>query len=149
MARGELVPDSAVIGMVRDRLAAPDAADGVVLDGFPRTVPQAEALDALVAGRGLPLPRALALDVAREALIRRLTGRRVCRAAGHPYHVEFKPPRVPGVCDTDESELYQRVDDGIETVTNRLQVYDRETAPLLEYFGSRGRTGRGLFCPEN
>jgi adenylate kinase len=138
MSRGDLVPDATVIAMVRDRLAESDAAAGAVLDGFPRTVGQAEALDRLVSTAG-DLPRAVALDVSRAALVARLTGRRVCRAQGHPYHIEYRPPRVEGVCDVDGSALYQRTDDTLETVRNRLDVYDRETAPLLGYYRSSGR----------
>ncbi len=139
MERGELVPDKVVIGMVRERLMQPDAAAGVVLDGFPRTVAQAEALDGLASELSLPLPWALAIDVDRDEVVARLTGRRVCRAAGHPYHVSFRPPRVPGVCDLDGSELYQRADDQIETVMRRLEVYEAETAPVLDYYESRHR----------
>jgi len=139
MSRGELVPDETVIDMVRARLAEPDAAPGAVLDGFPRTVAQAEALGRLLLETGRTPAHAILLDVPRADLIRRLTGRRVCRAAGHPYHVEFKPPRREGVCDVDQSELYQRADDTIATVTNRLEVYDRETAPLIGYYQALGR----------
>jgi adenylate kinase len=139
MNRGALVPDGLVIGMVKARLAEPDAAAGAVLDGFPRTVAQAEALDAMLSGLAVGLPRAVALDVPREALIGRLTGRRVCRANGHPYHVQFKPPSREGICDVDGSELYQRADDTVETVTNRLDVFDRETAPVIDYYRERER----------
>lgn len=139
MRRGELVPDAVVIGMVRERLMQPDAAQGVVLDGFPRTVAQAEALDALAAELSLPLPWALTIDVSRPELVERLTGRRVCRASGHPYHVRFKPPLVEGVCDIDGSPLYQRSDDTLETVERRLSVFDQETAPVLDYYAMRHR----------
>ncbi len=142
MARGDLVPDDVVIGMVRERLTEPDAAAGVVLDGFPRTVAQAEALDSLASELSLPLPWALAIEVERDDVVARLTGRRVCRGAGHPYHVEFRPPRVPGICDIDGSELYQRADDTVETVTRRLEVYEEETAPVLDYYDARHRLVR-------
>jgi adenylate kinase len=139
MSRGELVPDEVVIGMVRERLAEPDASEGIVLDGFPRTVVQAEALDAMLEEANQPAPRALLLDVPRGSLMARLTGRRVCRAEGHVYHIDFNPPQSPGVCDLDGSELYQRDDDTPDTVRNRLDVYDRETAPVVEFFDTRGR----------
>jgi len=139
MNRGDLVPDDIVIGMVRDRLSEPDAAEGAVLDGFPRTVAQAEALDEMLGAVGRERPDAIALDVPVDDLVRRLTGRRVCRAAGHPYHVDFKQPKIQGRCDIDGSELYQRADDSLETVMNRMQVYERETAPLLAYYGEDGR----------
>jgi len=139
MSRGELVPDETVIGMVADRLGQPDAAGGIVLDGFPRTVAQAEALDRLLGARGWPPTHAVLLDVPREALVRRLTGRRVCRAAGHTYNMTHKPPRVEGVCDLDGSALVQRPDDAPETVVRRLDVYFDETGPVVEYFRSRER----------
>lgn len=139
MERGELVPDDIVIGMVRERLAQPDAAPGVVLDGFPRTVAQAEALDDILAALCRPQPRAVELTVPRETLVERLTGRRVCRASGHPYHVVFSPPRTPGRCDLDGSELYQRGDDTLETVTRRLEVYEAETRPVATYYAERDR----------
>jgi adenylate kinase len=142
MRTGALVPDSTVIGMVAERLERPDAAAGVVLDGFPRTVAQAEALDELTVARGLPGPWAAALEVPRELLMERLTGRRVCRAAGHPYHVSYRLPRVAGVCDVDGSPLYQRDDDTPATVAHRLAVYDAETAPVLSYYEARGRLVR-------
>jgi adenylate kinase len=139
MKRGDLVPDDVVVGMVRERLAEPDAVGGVVLDGFPRTVGQAEALDAMLVEAGRPAPTALLLDVPQESLMRRLTGRRVCRSEGHVYHIDFKQPQNAGLCDVDGSELYQRADDTPETVHNRLEVYDRETAPVVAFFETRGR----------
>jgi adenylate kinase len=139
MKRGELVPDETVVGMVRERLSDPDTAAGVVLDGFPRTVRQAVALDALVGELVRPLPQAVEIAVEDEALIKRLTGRRVCRAAGHPYHVVYSPPRQAGLCDIDASELYQRADDTVETVTRRLAVYSQDTKPVLDYYGAAGR----------
>ena len=139
MKSGALVPDSIVIGMVRERLGQPDAASGAVLDGFPRTVAQAEALDEVLASGGFAEASAVLLDVPRSALMRRLTGRRVCRAQGHPYHVEFMPPATEGVCDVDGSELYQRADDTPETVNHRLDVYERDTAPVIGFYRARGR----------
>jgi adenylate kinase len=139
MNRGDLVPDETVIGMVRDRLGEPDAASGVVFDGFPRTTAQAEALDELLVELGDELPAAIALMVPRESLVGRLTRRRVCRESGHIYHLDYKPPQVAGVCDIDGSELYQRDDDTVGTVSNRLDVYDAETKPVLDYYSSRDR----------
>jgi len=120
-------------------LGEPDAAGGVVFDGFPRTVAQAEALDALLADLGHELPCAIALEVARAELIRRLTGRRVCRSRGHIYHIDFKPPVIEGACDIDGSELYQRTDDALETVARRLDVYAQATQPVIDYYGACGR----------
>ena len=142
MKRGELVPDEIVVGMVRERLADGDASCGVVLDGFPRTVGQAEVLDEVLVGLSVGPPTAVLLDVPRQLLMRRLTGRRVCRAKGHTFHVEFVPPRQAGVCDVDGSELYQRADDTPETVANRLDVYERDTAPVIDYYRATGRLTR-------
>jgi adenylate kinase len=142
MKRGELVPDEIVVGMVRERLGEEDASGGVVLDGFPRTVSQAEVLDEVLLNLSVGPPAAVLLDVPRESLMRRLTGRRVCRAAGHTFHVEFVPPRHDGVCDKDGSELYQRADDTPETVANRLDVYERDTAPVIDYYRASGRLTR-------
>lgn len=139
MNRGELVPDETVIAMVRARLTEPDAAAGVVFDGFPRTLAQASALDRQLAEMGWPVPEAVVLDVDREALTGRLTRRRVCRQAGHIYHLDFKLPAREGVCDVDGSELYQRDDDTPLTVARRLAVYDEQTKPVLGYYDSRGR----------
>jgi adenylate kinase len=139
MRSGGLVPDDTVIAMVADRLAQPDARAGVLLDGFPRTVAQAEALDRLARATDEPLPRALAILVARATVLERMTGRRVCRAAGHPYHVVFQPPRTPDVCDLDGSALYRREDDAPETVARRMDVYEAETAPVLAYYEAAGR----------
>jgi adenylate kinase len=139
MNRGELVPDEVVIAMMRERLAEGDAAGGAVLDGFPRTVAQAEELDEMLRSSGRQEPYALLIDVPTDALMRRLTGRRVCRNCGAIYHVEFKPPKVDGVCDKCGGELYQRDDDMPETVRNRLEVYERETAPVIGYYSERER----------
>ena len=137
MDSGGLVPDEVVIGLVGERLAQPDAKAGVVLDGFPRTVAQAEALDALFARTGLALDRVVYFNVSRAELLRRLTGRRVCRACGHTYHLVSAPPKVADKCDACGGELYQRVDDREDTVATRLDVYQKQTSPLLEYY--RGR----------
>ncbi len=137
--RGELVPDDVTIAMVRERIIRPDCAKGVVLDGFPRTAPQAEALDAMLReldkGQVDTVP---CIDVPAEELVRRLTGRRTCRAQGHIFHEMFNPPKNPGICDFDGSELYQREDDSVETVTNRIEVYSKQTRPLIEYYQQRG-----------
>ncbi len=137
MDSGGLVPDEVVIGLVGERLAQPDAKAGCVLDGFPRTVAQAEALDALFARAGIALDRVIYFDVPRSELLRRLTGRRVCRACGRTFHLVSAPPRVAGKCDDCGGELYQRADDSEATVATRLDVYQKQTAPLLDYY--RGR----------
>jgi adenylate kinase len=139
MDTGALVPDEVVIGLVDERLGQPDAARGFVLDGFPRTVPQAEALDALLRRRGLELDRVLFFEVARDELIRRLSGRRTCRQCNAGYHAVSAPPRTPGRCDRCGGALYQRDDDAEATVSRRLDVYATQTAPLLDYYRSRGR----------
>jgi adenylate kinase len=137
MDAGSLVPDDVVIGLVGERLAQPDAKAGVVLDGFPRTVTQAEALDALFARAGLALDRVVFFEVSRDELLRRLTGRRVCRACGRTFHLVSAPPKAAGKCDACGGELYQRVDDREDTVATRLDVYEKQTVPLLDYY--RGR----------
>ena len=134
MDSGGLVPDDVVIGLVGERLAQPDAKAGVVLDGFPRTVAQGEALEALFARTGLSLDRVVFFDVSRGELLRRLTGRRVCRACGRTFHLVSAPPKVAGKCDVCGGELYQRVDDSEATVGTRLDVYQKQTSPLLDYY---------------
>ncbi len=136
--RGELVPDDVMIAIIEGRLAEPDTARGFVLDGFPRTLAQARALDDLLHSSGRVLDAVVFFEARRETIIRRLTGRRVCRAAGHIYHVDYHPPLVEGRCDVDGSELYQRDDDREDTVRHRLEVYHRETEPLVEYYRARG-----------
>jgi adenylate kinase len=143
MDSGHLVPDEITINMVRDRLAEPDAADGFLLDGFPRTVPQAVALDKLVAdlgsdlGAGLDVVLELVVD--DDEVIRRLSGRRTCRGCGKIWHVDFDPPVRDQVCDRCGGELFQREDDRAETVAERLRVYARDTAPLVDYYGAQGK----------
>jgi adenylate kinase len=138
MNKGELVPDDVTIGMIRDRLSHPDCKDGALLDGYPRTTVQAEALEKLLAefgGRVNYVPYVTASDA---TLIERLSGRWTCKAQGHVFHEKYNPPKKPGVCDLDGSELYQRDDDKAETVTRRIQVYFTQTAPLIAYYRERG-----------
>jgi len=137
MDQGALVPDEVVVGATAERLAAPDAARGFILDGFPRTIAQAEALARLLKDAGHALDVVLYFDVSEPELLRRLTGRRVCRACGHTYHLTSSPPKRAGVCDACGGELYQRVDDSEATVRNRLEVYRKQTAPLLDYYRER------------
>jgi adenylate kinase len=139
MDTGQLVPDKITIDMVRDRLGEPDAADGFLLDGFPRTVPQAVALDKLVADLGAGLDLVLELVVDDDEVIRRLSGRRTCRGCGKVWHVEFDPTLREGVCDRCGGRLFQREDDRAETVAERLRVYARDTAPLVDYYGAQGK----------
>lgn len=135
---GKLVPDQLTIEIIRQRLKNKDCDKGFLLDGFPRTLPQAEALDQLLNGLGVKLDAVLNIAVDTEDLIRRLTGRRVCRQCGATYHVVFQPPAREGVCDRCGGELYQRTDDNEETVVGRLNVYREQTAPLLKYYQKRG-----------
>lgn len=138
MDAGALVPDEVVIGIVRDRLQEKDCAQGFILDGFPRTVPQADALQQVLADLGKELDVVISLRVDNEALVERLTGRRTCAACGRGYHVRFDPPRVESVCDDCGGALRQRDDDREETIRQRLQVYDLQTAPLIAYYRDRG-----------
>lgn len=135
---GELVSDDVIIGLVAEALGRPEARKGFVLDGFPRTLAQAEALDQLLDDRGLALDRVVLFRVPEAELVRRLTGRRICRRCGHNYHVVFSPPRRPGICDACGGELYQRKDDDEATVRTRLAVYERDTRPLVERYRRRG-----------
>lgn len=138
MDDGALVPDEVTIGIVRERLSKSDCDNGFLLDGFPRTVPQAEALDALLLDLDKNVEHVLNIQVEQEELIKRLTGRRICKECGTAYHLIFNPPQVDGVCDKDGGELYQRADDNPETVTNRLEVNMKQTQPLLDYYGDKG-----------
>lgn len=138
MDQGALVPDEVTIGIVRERLSKPDCENGFLLDGFPRTVPQAEALDATLSELGKKVEHVLNIVVEKEELIKRLTGRRICRTCGASYHMVFNPPKVEGVCDRDGGELYQREDDNPETVTNRLEVNMKQTKPLLDFYEAKG-----------
>jgi adenylate kinase len=139
MDAGGLVPDEVTINMVRDRLAENDAADGFLLDGFPRTVPQAVALDKLLADVGTALDLVLELIVEADEVIRRLSGRRNCHGCNKVWHMEFDPPIRPPHCDRCGDELYQRDDDKPETITERLRVYERDTSPLIDYYGAQGK----------
>jgi adenylate kinase len=136
MDRGELVPDDVIIGVILDRLAESDTADGFLLDGFPRTDKQAEALDEALAQVDRRLSAALLIDVPEEDIVRRLSGRRVC-PNGHVYHVEHNPPKTEGKCDVDGEELSQRDDDREDTIRRRLQVYRDQTSPLVDYYDER------------
>ena len=137
MDSGQLVPDEVTINMVRERLAEEDAGDGFLLDGFPRTVPQASALDKLLADLGVSLDVVLELVVDDDEVIRRLSGRRTCRGCGKIWHVVFDPPTHEGVCDRCGNELYQRDDDKADTVAERLRVYARDTSPLVTFYGAQ------------
>jgi adenylate kinase len=137
MDRGELVPDEVVIGVILDRLRDADTADGFLLDGFPRTAAQAEALDEALGRVDRRLTAALLIDAPEDEVVRRLSGRRVC-PNGHTYHIEHNPPRREGVCDIDGEPLSQREDDREETIRKRLEVYREQTAPLIEYYDERG-----------
>ncbi|CEG24401.1 Adenylate kinase [Planococcus massiliensis] len=138
MDKGALVPDEVTIGIVRERLSAADCAEGFLLDGFPRTVPQAEALESLLADLGKRIEHVVNIQVEQDELVKRLTGRRICKVCGTAYHLVFNPPQVEGVCDKDGGELYQRADDNPETVTNRLEVNIQQTQPLLDFYESKG-----------
>lgn len=138
MSRGELVPDDVTIEMIRERLARPDCAAGALLDGYPRTPPQAQALDDMLEGFNGSVNAVPYIEVGEDELVKRLSGRWTCRAEGHVYHQEFNPPKQQGVCDVDGSELYQRDDDTRETVERRIRVYFEQTAPLVEHYRDAG-----------
>lgn len=134
MDQGALVPDSVVIGLVKERIQQSDCAKGYMLDGFPRNVSQAEALDKMLGELKQKIDHVVSIDVPSEELVGRLTGRRTCRACGGGFHVMFDPPKKEGVCDKCGGELYQRDDDNVATVTSRLQVYEGQTKPLIDYY---------------
>lgn len=138
MKRGELVPDDVTIAMVRERLCRPDCQNGALLDGFPRTPAQAEALAAMLQEFNGAVNIVPLISVPDDILIERLSGRWTCRANGHVFHEKFNPPVKPGICDFDGSELYQREDDKPETVRNRIKVYQEQTAPLIAFYRSKG-----------
>lgn len=137
MDLGKLVPDEVVVGIVRDKLAEPACEKGFVLDGFPRTAPQAEALAKILESRGQRLDRVVNVCVPREEIVRRLTGRRSCSKCSAVFHMEFAPPKRPGICDKCAGELVHRSDDVRETVEARLSVYEQQTAPLISYYRSK------------
>ncbi len=138
MDRGELVPDELVVEIATDRLTKDDCKDGFLLDGFPRTIFQAEKLDEFLEGRGEKLDKVINIDVEKSALVKRITGRRVCKQCGASYHIENIPPKKEGVCDICGGELIQRADDTEETVLNRIDVYNKQTRPLVEYYEKAG-----------
>jgi adenylate kinase len=150
MDRGELVPDELVCRVIMEQIDSDEAQDGFLLDGFPRTVPQAEALGDALDRRGRSLTAVLLIMASDDEIIRRLSGRRICAKAGHVYHVELDPPKNEGVCDQDGSRLIQREDDKPETVAKRLAVYRRQTEPVIEWYRDTGllRTFDGNRSPE-
>jgi adenylate kinase len=135
--RGALVPDELIVNMVAERLKENDCQPGFILDGFPRTIGQAESLDRMLQQKNLSLNGVLSVQVPREVIIQRLAGRRSCKKCGALWHMTFSPPRKPGICDRCGGELYQRQDDEEQTVAHRLQVYEQQTAPLVQYYGNR------------
>lgn len=138
MDAGKLVPDEVVIGIINNRLKEDDCQKGYMLDGFPRTVAQAEALDKILAEGGSGIDDVISIEVPNDELMGRLTGRRTCRQCGQGFHVMFDPPKAEGVCDKCSGELYQRDDDNEETVGNRLKVYADQTQPLIDYYQNKG-----------
>lgn len=138
MDKGALVPDEVTIGIVRERLSKQDCQKGFLLDGFPRTVPQAEALESILADLGKRIDYVINIDVNTDALMERLTGRRICRSCGATYHLVFNPPKEEGVCNRCGGELYQRADDNEETVKNRLHVNMEQAKPLLDFYEEKG-----------
>ena len=139
MDKGQLVPDEITIQMVLERLAQPDCIGGAILDGFPRNIEQAKALDKALAGQSKAIDVVVNIKVAEEEVLKRLSGRWICRNCQAPYHEVENPPKVNGKCDRCGGELYQRADDNVETVKNRLKVYEKETAPLIDYYKKTGK----------
>jgi adenylate kinase len=150
MDRGDLVPDEVIVGVIAERIDSSEARDGFILDGFPRTTPQAEALDAKLGDLGRTVTAVLLIDVSDDEVVRRLGGRRTCEANGHVFHVEFEPPEQEGVCDIDGSELIVRDDDKPEVIRKRLETYHEKTEPLVSYYDSRSVLRRiaGEAAPE-
>ena len=137
MDQGALVPDEVTIGIVRERLSQPDCDQGFLLDGFPRTTGQAEALDSILSDLDKKVEHVINIEVEKEELVKRLTGRRICKVCGSSYHLVFNPPKEEGKGDKDGGELYQRADDNPETVTNRLEVNIKQSQPLLDFYGKK------------
>jgi adenylate kinase len=135
---GKLVPDDLMLGIVTERLSADDCTKGYILDGFPRTVPQAEGFETCLKGLGSQLDRVLYLSVPEDVLIQRLGGRRTCRGCGTLYHLVFNPPQLPGICDDCRGELYQREDDREDIIVARIETYKAQTAPLIQFYRERG-----------
>ena len=150
MDRGDLVPDEVIVGVIAERIDSSEALDGFILDGFPRTTPQAEALDAKLSELGRAVTAVLLIDVSDDEVVRRLGGRRTCEANGHVFHVEFEPPKQEGVCDIDGSELIVRDDDKPEVIRKRLETYHEKTEPLVSYYDKRSVLRRidGEAAPE-
>jgi adenylate kinase len=150
MDRGDLVPDEVIVGVIVERIDSSEARDGFILDGFPRTTPQAEALDAKLGELGRTVTAVLLIDVSDDEVVRRLGGRRTCEANGHVFHVDFEPPKQEGVCDIDGSELIVRDDDKPEVIRKRLETYHEKTEPLVSYYDSRSVLRRiaGEAAPE-
>lgn len=150
MDRGDLVPDEVIVGVIAERIDSSEALDGFILDGFPRTTPQAEALDAKLSELGRAVTAVLLIDVSDDEVVRRLGGRRTCEANGHVFHVEFEPPQEEGVCDIDGSPLIVRDDDKPEVIRKRLETYHEKTEPLVAYYDSRSVLRRiaGEAAPE-
>jgi adenylate kinase len=150
MDKGSLVPDELVLKLIDARLDQPDAEPGFILDGFPRSVPQAEALAVMLKDRGEKISKVVAINVPDEELVKRISGRRTCRNCNEMYHVVFDPPEKPGICNKCAGELYQREDDHEDTVRHRLQVYNNATKPLLDYYGKAGLLSQvdGIGRPE-
>jgi adenylate kinase len=150
MDRGDLVPDEVIVGVIAERIDSSDARDGFILDGFPRTTPQAEALDAKLTELGRAVTAVLLIDVSDDEVVRRLGGRRTCEANGHVFHVEFEPPKQEGVCDIDGSSLIVRDDDKPEVIRKRLHTYHEKTEPLVSYYDNRSvlRRVEGEAAPE-
>lgn len=142
MDAGDLVPDEVIVGVIAERIDSEEARDGFILDGFPRTTPQAEALDARLGELGRAVTTVLLIDVSDEEVVRRLGGRRTCETEGHVYHVEFNPPKVEGVCDIDGSPLIVRDDDKPDVIRKRLATYHEKTEPLVSYYEGQGVLSR-------
>ena len=138
MDRGELVPDEVTVGIVKERVSEDDAKKGFLLDGFPRTIDQAESLNQIMSELDREIDAVINIEVPEEELMNRLTGRRICEKCGTTYHLVFNPPKVDGICDIDGGKLYQREDDNPETVSNRLSVNVKQSKPILEYYNNKG-----------